>query len=594
MVSNLFNLILWYRWPWRVAIIALSFLGALLGVLGPYFQKHFIDTLLQVPSSIFFGFETQLSPPVLIVLAFCCLLLTQTLNLLTSYLGMREAIILQKILSEKIYEKTLSLRPDSQSGRTVGEIVAIYATDVMGATILIEQSLPAGAATLFPLILAPLGLYWLFKIPLVEIILVMGTVVGINTFLAFRQSTFFMRFKQLAAERLGLVNEWILNIKALKILGWLEAYEDKIQALRIKETQNRISMVTNGQTMNSISSTVTFIINAVAIYLLVHLRKGQLTPGEILGLLWILGIFLTRPFRQLPWFFTFGFDGWTSLKRIAQFLSLKNQGHDWQQGLKANEMKLETRGPAIEVNNLSLHIGSEKLLDKISFSVHPQEFVAIVGEVGSGKTMLLLSLIGETGAQFDSYKINGQEMLAASHNELCKHFAFVPQEGFVISASLRENIALDYDVGNKGDSRIFRCLENAQFFLDQEAFPDQLDTEIGERGVNLSGGQKQRVSLARAAFYDCPVILMDDSLSALDVNTERKLLHSLIKGSWAEKTRILTTHRFSVLKEVDRIIFLEAGTIIGQGTLEDLIESSGKFRKFIESLKIETGHEKDC
>lgn len=591
MALKLFRLILLYRWQWRLCILVLSFLSALFGILGPYIQKHFIDSLLSVPSKDLFGFESQLSPLVLMLTAFVFLLLSQGISFIANYIGMKESILLQRILSQRLYEKAMSLRPDSLQGKTVGEMVAIYATDVMGATIFLEQSLPSGAATLFPLILAPLALHLLFNIPLTQVISVMLVIIAINSSLALKQSKFFTRFKQLAADRLGLVNEWVLNIKSLKIMGWIEAFETKIYKMRSTETKNRIAMVTNGQTMNSISSTATFVINIVAITVLVHNHPTQVTPGELLSLLWIMGVFLTRPFRQLPWFFTFGFDGWTSLKRIASFLQLKNLGRDWPQSVSTDETETEIQGPAIEVQNLNLKIGPDQLLKNISFTIKQKEFVAIVGEVGSGKSLLLLSLMGETGASMDAYRINHRNVLSSSHGELCRHFSYVPQEGFVMSASLRENIAFDYAVTSKMDSRIFNCLELAQFHFDQEPLPEKLDTEIGERGVNLSGGQKQRINIARADYYDCPVVLLDDSLSALDVNTEAQLIKSLLKGRWVNKTRILTTHRLSVLKEVDRIFFLEEGEIIGQGTLEELMQTSLKFQHFIETHQSKAQHE---
>jgi len=583
MASKLFRLILFHRWQWRVCILFLSFISALFGILGPYIQKHFIDSLMSVPSKDLFGFENQLSPLMLMLIAFLFFLLAQGINFIASYIGMKESILLQKILSQKLYEKTMSLRPDSLQGKTVGEMVAIYATDVMGATIFLEQSLPSGAATLFPLILAPLALHLLFNIPLTQVLLAMGVIILINSTLALKQSKFFSRFKQLAADRLGLVNEWVLNIKSLKIMGWIDAFEAKIYKMRVTETNNRIAMVTNGQTMNSISTTATFVINIVAISILVSNHKSQVTPGELLSLLWIIGVFLSRPFRQLPWFFTFGFDGWTSLKRIGGFLELKNLGRDWPQSISMDESNTETEGPSIEVQNLNLKIGNDQLLKDINLSIKQKEFIAIVGEVGSGKSLLLLSLMGETGASMDTYRINHRNVLSSSHGELCRHFSYVPQEGFVMSASLRENIAFDYSVNSKMDSRIFNCLALAQFHFEQEPLPERLDTEIGERGVNLSGGQKQRVNIARADFYDCPVILLDDSLSALDVNTEAQLIKSLLKGRWNNKTRILTTHRLSVLKEVDRIIFLEGGEIIAEGTLTELLQSSLKFKHFIET-----------
>jgi ABC-type multidrug transport system fused ATPase/permease subunit len=394
-----------------------------------------------------------------------------------------------------------------------------------------------------------------------------------------------MRYKQLGAERIGLVNEWIQNIRTLKILGWMESYEKKIVSKREDETENRISMVTNGQAMNSISSSITFFLNLVALFTLIS-AKPNITPGEILSILWIVGIFLTRSFRQMPWFFTFGFDGWTSVKRLSAFLTMKNSGSCFQEEILIHTPSPEIIGPSIEVKNLNLKIDKKNVLNNISFSVKSNEFIAIVGEVGSGKSLLLLSLIGETGADFESYKIENMNMLQQKNSELCKYFAYVPQEGFVMSASLRENIAFDYEVPTKMDSRMNFSLQAAQFNIEKENFSEKLDTEIGERGVNLSGGQKQRVSLARADFYDCPALLLDDCLSALDVNTEKSIIESLLKGKWKNKTRLLVTHRLSVLNEVDRILFLVDGEIQDQGTLNELLNRSEKFKVFIKTLEV--------
>jgi ABC-type multidrug transport system fused ATPase/permease subunit len=564
----------------------ISFCASIAGIISPLFQKVFIDQLLKTtdPNSMVFKLNLSTYSPLYFIFgAFLFIIIAQALNLYASYLGMKESVYLQEKLSEMVYLKTLSIHVDSLKGRTVGEMVALYATDVMGATIFLEQTIPSGAATIFPLIIAPAVLYWIYELPLHYVLLTMIFVILMNSLLALRQSVFFMRYKQLAAERIGLVNEWVQNIRTLKILGWIESYEKKIITKREDETDNRISMVTNGQAMNSISSSITFFINLVALYTLVS-TKPSITPGEILSLLWIVGIFLTRPFRQMPWFFTFGFDGWTSVKRLSAFLTMKNSGSSFHEEISSHIASPEVKGPTIEVKNLNLNISKNSVLKNINFSVKSNEFVAIVGEVGSGKSLLLLSLIGETGADFSSYKINDTNMLQQKNSELCKYFAYVPQEGFVMSATLRENIAFDYEVPTKMDSRMNASLEAAQFVIEKENLSEKLDTEIGERGVNLSGGQKQRVSLARADFYDCPALLLDDCLSALDVNTEKLIIESLLKGKWRNKTRLLATHRLSVLNEVDRIIFLADGEIQDQGSLDELLGRSEKFKIFIKSL----------
>ena len=125
----------------------------------------------------------------------------------------------------------------------------------------------------------------------------------------------------------------------------------------------------------------------------------------------------------------------------------------------------------------------------------------------------------------------------------------------------------------------------AQFELKDEDIFHGLETEIGERGVNLSGGQKQRVSLARVQFLNTSILLLDDCLSALDVNTEEKLLDSLLKGAWKNKTRILVTHRLSVLKHVDRVLFMSQGKILQSGTYQELLKTNSQFRNFTKTIE---------
>lgn len=574
--------------PWmRLLIAGSGFLSALFALASPYFQKEFIDQLSSA------GFSQNISSPInlshplsLILLAFVSLLAAQLFNFASFFYGASEAIHEQKELSEKLYKKTLELRSDSLNGVPVGEVVSLYATDVNAATIFIEQSLPAGASTFFPLLLAPVALVYFYDLPLFPVLSVIFAVALINSLLAFRQSHFFYQFKKLAAERTGMVAEWIQNIRTLRLLGWIESFEEKILEKRRSETLNRLKMVTNGQVMNSISSSVTFIINIVAVLTLVSFRPAPPTPGELLSLLWILGVFLVRPFRQMPWFLTFGFDGWTSIKRLAQFFQIKNAGEYFPSASSASPLRIESIGPSIEVQDLNLSIKGKNILKHINFHIQPKEFVAIVGEVGSGKSTLLLSLMGETQAQFHRYQIDGKNALQLFQTELCRYFSYVPQDGFVMSATLRDNIAFNYDEPEKEDARWLEALDLSEFDLAKERFIEGLDTEIGERGVNLSGGQKQRVSIARAYATGCPIVLLDDSLSALDVDTERKIVDRLLLGRWKDKTRLLATHRLSTLKQVDRILFFKDGELRAQGRLETLLAESAEFREFTKTLEV--------
>ncbi|MEN0059701.1 MAG: ATP-binding cassette domain-containing protein [Bdellovibrio sp.] len=585
-MKSLFSEVVFTRFHYRLIILLCSLLAAVLALLGPFFQKEFIDHLTGVPTQWeILEFSTPLP---YVIGAFVCVLLAQAFSQLTNYLSVRESLFMQRVFAKRLYDKTLHLRVDTMSGRPVGEIVSLYATDVQGATVFLDQTLPAGCSTLFPLILAPYAISVLFQIPLWPVIATMLTIIALNTFMAFRQSKFFFRFKQLAAERIGLVNEWIQNIRTLRILGWTRPFEGHIFEKREVETLNRISMVTNGQTMNSFSSSITFILNVVALGSLVFFTKRSVTSGELLALLWIVGVFLTRPFRQMPWFFTFAFDSWTSLKRLEAFLQTRNNETLAEEEALSEKSRQQKEHYALQVQGLSLQVAGRKILKNIDLSVAHGEFVAIVGEVGAGKSMLLLSLLRETGVRFNSYSLGEKDALSLSLDDLRGHFAYVPQEGFIMSATLRENVAFLYDIESEGDALVEESLRLAQFDLSTERVEKGLNTEIGERGVNLSGGQRQRVGLARVHFHQAPIMLLDDCLSAVDVDTEHKLFEELLLGAWEHRTRLLVTHRLSALHRVDRILFMEDGQIIDQGSFEELLARNQKFREYTTSVAKES------
>lgn len=581
--------VIFTRFHARLLIIMSSLVATVVGLFGPYFQKLFIDTLIGQTEILPFGLAAQ--PLTFIFLAFACVLLSQIFFQLANYLGIKESLHLQGVFSRRLYEKTLDLRVDTMSSRPVGEIIQIYSTDVPGSTVFLEQTLPAGASTFFPLLLAPFAISLIYDLPLLPTLAMMVAITALNTWMAFRQSKFFFRFKKLAGERIALVNEWIQNIRTIRILGWLTHFEKAIFSKREVETANRVYMVTNGQIMNSVSTSITFVLNVVTLSSLIYFTKRDVTSGELLALLWIVGVFLTRPFRQMPWFFTFAFDSWTSLHRLESFLRIKNEvpqrAAKEDRPIEAPEPTVKTL--ALDVKDLNLNIGGKQILSHIDLQVREGEFVAIVGEVGSGKSMLLLSLLGETGAQVRSYQVEGKNAAAMTLHDLRGQFAYVPQEGFIMSASLRENVAFLYDIDSDQDGDVEESLRLAQFEVFSERVENGLATEIGERGVNLSGGQKQRISLARVNFHKAPILLLDDCLSAVDVDTEEKLFTQLLTGAWAERTRLLVTHRLTVLHRVDKILFMQDGRIVDLGTYDELMSRSERFRDYTQTVE-ETSH----
>lgn len=534
-------------------ILGISFLAAILGLLAAYYQKVFIDSLAGL--SILSESHQQMN---FLFLAFASFLISSYLSQANLYWSYRESLISQRKLSHDLYTQALRLKSESVDKRTVGEIVSLYATDVPAATILLEQTLPFGASTFFPILLTPFALQALIGSPLYEAFGCVLVIALINTALAFRQSRFFFTFKQLAALRTSLVNEWLQNIRTLKILNWVTAFEKRIFDMRERETVNRISMVTNGQVMNAITSHAPFLFNIVAGVSLVLIQKRTLTAGEIWAVFWVLGLFLNRPLRQLPWFFTFAFDALTSSRRLQAFFNLKSF-EDFQ--ILNKEAKSTPAPSLLEVKGLSWSNDLGTILDKLDFQIRPGEKAAILGEVGSGKTAFLMCLMGELKGHFESYYWHGKPVQGEVSREMKSKMNYVPQESFLMNSTLRDNVSFEYEKSAIEDPELSLHLHRVDFDPDFEGLSEGLNTSIGERGVNLSGGQKQRLSLARSIAQKRSLVLIDDAMSQLDAKTEYKVLKELFEGPLKDKTVIMTTHRTTALHFVDSVYEMQDGQL---------------------------------
>lgn len=556
----LLQFILFNRLRVKMALVGLALLVAFLGLSAPLLQKIFIDKLLNQHSSApLFQIANSLPTGLWLLLGGLAVFLNLSLYQLLSYLCNLEAMKTQHAISKKLYQHLLQLRPLDYQNKTTGELIAVYATDVPSCTILLEQSLPQGLNIIFPLILTPLVLVFVFEVPAWGLLPVLFLFVLVNFGLAYRQSLFFYNFKSLAAKRIGLVNEWIQNIRPLRILNWMPFFEQSIFKARTIETANRIRMLNNGQTMNALSSSMTFILT---IYIIWLIRLQNPTPGQILAIFWICSIFLTRTFRQLPWFFTFLFDAWTSITRLSDVFNLGSQTpSDLSFTTTPSQLNLDSAEKLI-VKNLSLKINDKTILHNINLSFSSSQMIGLIGPVAAGKSLLLLSLMGETDAEFEEYTIGHVNLLNLPRQQWKLFFSYIPQDGFLMSASLRDNLNFEYQSSTQLDAQIYNHLPLVDFNPQSEGLSHGLDTLIGERGLNLSGGQKQRVSLARTLIKEAPIYLFDDCLSAVDINTEKKLLDNLFNQALDQKIKVLVTSRMELLTQMDQVIFLYQGQIL--------------------------------
>jgi ATP-binding cassette, subfamily B, multidrug efflux pump len=572
------------RLRWKLLILGLALVSAVFGLAGPIFQKSFIDTLVAETATV----DTSLSFHYLLAF-FLCFAISIALQLLAMYLGQRESNIVQRDLSQELYSQMLRLKSDRLKGTQVGEVVSLYATDAAGAGGIVELAWTNGAITLFPLLLAPFMLQYLLDVSITPLLITMLLSLSLMFFLSWRQSRYFWHFKKLAAERTGLVNEWIQNIRSLRALGWIESFEKKIFRKRIEETGNRVAMVSNGQTMASLGASIGFFLNLAGIYALVKMRPdGALSAGELTATFWALGVYLARPLRGIPWILTFTLDAYTSIRRVERFLNLKSDN------IRIDSTPVPSTSsppPYLEITRLSLTLDDKVLLKNVSLRIDKPEFVAVVGSVGSGKTLFIQSLLGEVPAHFASYTLLGESAAHMSEDQLKSRFSLVPQDGFIASTTIRNNVVLQYEkldeIPTELMTSVGRSLDDANFPLDAEGFSDGGDTTLGERGVNLSGGQRQRLGLARALHAERPFVVLDDSLSAIDVNTERNMIDSLFRRRLRDKLVLLVTHRHLTLPLMDRVLYFKDGQLKGNAPYSTLLAESSEFRTFMREVESE-------
>jgi subfamily B ATP-binding cassette protein MsbA len=232
----------------------------------------------------------------------------------------------------------------------------------------------------------------------------------------------------------------------------------------------------------------------------------------------------------------------------------------------------------INFQNLSFEYTDRKILNGVSFSVKKGQMVAIVGRTGSGKSTIAQLLMRFYDPPKGSVLIDGQDILSLDLQSWRKKIAFISQENYFFDASIGDNLKYGCEVDPNADEMI-SALEKAQLGELLKKLPSGIVTEIGERGIQLSGGEKQRLSLARTILRDPEILILDEATSALDSQTE-KLVQSAIDQVVRGRTSIVIAHRLSTIKNADKIILLDGGKVVEQGSFNELIVLGNRFKSF--------------
>lgn len=273
--------------------------------------------------------------------------------------------------------------------------------------------------------------------------------------------------------------------------------------------------------------------------------------------------------------------GKASLNRISELLDAQITVKDRADVTQLRDMKGE-----IAFRHLSFRYpdGEFDALRDVSFTIHAGESVGVVGRTGSGKTILVDLILRAYNVPDGTLFIDGHDVNKISIRSLREGCAYVPQDNFLFSDTIENNIS--FAVDEVDDSLVERAAKLSDVHDDIVDFTAGYRTVLGERGVTVSGGQKQRISIARAVLKDAAVLILDDSVSAVDMKTEKHILHNLMEARRG-RTTILIAHRISTVEHMDKIIFMDEGCVCGVGSHESLYESCEDYRRMVDLQRME-------
>jgi ATP-binding cassette subfamily B multidrug efflux pump len=297
------------------------------------------------------------------------------------------------------------------------------------------------------------------------------------------------------------------------------------------------------------------------------LLNGSMGVGDFVAFTTYM-VQLTWPVIALGWVINIFQRGTASLIRINEILL---EQPEIQDGADARERQIEGE---IEFRGLNFSYDEKTVLRDLNLRIPAGSSLAIVGPTGSGKTTLVSLIPRIYDAAPGMVRIDGRPIREYSLASLRKSIGFVPQETFLFSDRIRENIALGVDTAT--DQEIHHAAEAANIAADIESFPEGYQTLVGERGITLSGGQKQRTAIARALIRNPQILILDDALSSVDTHTEDKILNHL-RDVMRGRTTIFISHRVSTVRNADRIAVLHGGAIVELGTHEELLALNGYY-----------------
>ncbi|CAN4113551.1 unnamed protein product [Withania somnifera] len=536
-------------WKDIVIISILATVQLVVMYVGPVLIQSFISFTSGDRTNPYEGYYLVL---ILLVSKVIEVLTSHHFSFLSEILGMK----IRSSLITTLYKKGLRLTCSSRQAHGVGQIVNYMAVDSQQLS---DMMLQLHSLWMMPLQLGAslLLLYYYMGVSMfAAFILIVGGM--ISTLLMTRKNNQFQfQLMMKRDSRMKAINELLGNMRVIKFQAWEEHFKEKIQSLRNEEfrwlSKFMYLLSANLSVVWSMAQVISaFTFGAAIIF------KIPLDAATVFTATTVFRI-LQEPIRTFPQSLMSLSQAMVSLGRLDGYMTSRELDHNVVERAEgcSGRIAVEVKAGIFSWEDDGVQI----VLKDINVEVRKGELAAIVGMVGSGKSSLLASMLGEL------HKLSGEV-------RVCGSTAYVAQTSWIQNSSIQENILFGSPMNNKRYKDVLRVCSLEK---DLESLEHGDQTEIGERGINLSGGQKQRIQLARAVYQDCDIYLLDDIFSAVDAQTGSEIFKECVRGVLKDKTIVLVTHQVDFLHNADLIMVMRNGKIVQSGKYEGLLESGMDF-----------------